>query len=305
MKKLLLFLLLPFSLFGQPLQVTSPVRFLALGDSYTIGESVPSSQNWPSQLRDSLLLRSKSVDSLKIIATTGWRTDNLLNAITNQDLDQGSFNLVSILIGVNNQYQGRPVSQYVTELPQLIDSALRYAGGDTSRLFIVSIPDYAYTPFGQQSGNAAMISAQLDTYNLIARQYADSFGIRFFDITQISRQGLADPALVAGDGLHPSAKQYSMWVSLMLRDIDSVMVATGISEASTNTLMIYPNPVASELVVRPAGAISQTLEIVDLMGRVVISAAVSNRVNRIDMNGLPAGVYTVRIGGDARLIMKE
>src|SRR5205085_2134530 len=120
-------------------------------------------------------------------------------------------------------YQGVPVAQYKKEFPQLLDSAIRYAGGDRSRVFIVSIPDYAYTPFGQQSSNPSQISSELDLYNQLSRHYADSAHIRYFDITGISRQGIAKPTYVAQDGLHPSGVQYAQWVKQNLRHVDSTL----------------------------------------------------------------------------------
>lgn len=202
-------------------QVESPVRFLALGDSYTIGQGVSTSSRWPVQLLDSLQARGYSTDTLAIIATTGWRTDQLLNAIAGKQLAQKQFNMVSLLIGVNNQYQNRPLAQYRPELEALIDSALRYVGGQTQRVFVLSIPDYAYTPFGQQ-GNPFAISQQIDVYNTIKRNVCDSLGIAYFNITDISRQGLTDPTLVATDQLHPSGRQYGLWVQRLMAYVDSV-----------------------------------------------------------------------------------
>ena len=202
-------------------QVETPVRFLALGDSYTIGQGVSTSSRWPVQLLDSLQARGYSTDTLAIIATTGWRTDQLLNAIAGKQLAQKQFNMVSLLIGVNNQYQNRPLAQYRPELEALIDSALRYVGGQTGRVFVLSIPDYAYTPFGQQ-GNPFAISQQIDVYNTIKRDVCDSLGIAYFNITDISRQGLTDPTLVATDQLHPSGRQYGLWVQRLMAYVDSV-----------------------------------------------------------------------------------
>lgn len=202
-------------------QVEAPVRFLALGDSYTIGQGVSTSSRWPVQLLDSLQARGYSTDTLAIIATTGWRTDQLLNAIAGKQLAQKQFNMVSLLIGVNNQYQNRPLAQYRPELEALIDSALRYVGGQTGRVFVLSIPDYAYTPFGQQ-GNPFTISQQIDVYNTIKRDVCDSLGIAYFNITDISRQGLTDPTLVATDQLHPSGRQYGLWVQRLMAYVDSV-----------------------------------------------------------------------------------
>ena len=197
------------------------LRFLALGDSYTIGQGVPVQDRWPFQLGDSLQSRGHVMDTLHLIATTGWRTDHLLQAISGQSLEDRDYTMVSLLIGVNNQYQNRPIAQFRPELEALIDSALRYVDYDTSSLFVLSIPDYAYTPFGQQ-GNPFLISQQIDQYNLIKEAVCDSMGITFFSITDISRQGLTDPNLVAGDQLHPSGLQYSLWVKRILAYVDSV-----------------------------------------------------------------------------------
>ena len=202
-------------------QVEAPIRFLALGDSYTIGQGVAVADRWPEQLLDSLQTRGYVSDTLAIIATTGWRTDQLLNAVAGKRLEDKQFNMVSLLIGVNNQYQNRPIGQYRPQLEALIDSALRYVGGQTQRLFVLSIPDYAYTPFGQQ-GNPWTISQQIDLYNHIKQSVCDSLGIAYFNITEISRQGLNDPALVANDQLHPSGKQYGLWVQQLMAYVDSV-----------------------------------------------------------------------------------
>jgi lysophospholipase L1-like esterase len=219
---LITIVLLSFSIssFGQ-WQVSSPIRFLALGDSYTIGQGVAPFERWPVQLMDSLVQRGYVNDTMGIIATTGWRTDQLLNAIQGQDLENRSFNMVSVLIGVNDQYQNRPFVQYQPKLKDILDSALRFVGYDASKVFVLSIPDYAYTPFGQQ-GNPFIISQQIDAYNSVKQAVCDSLGISFFPITDISREGLNDPSLVASDLLHPSGKQYSLWVNRILHYVDSM-----------------------------------------------------------------------------------
>lgn len=186
------------------------IRFLALGDSYTIGQSVAVGNRWPVQFVQMLEADSIEVDTLQIIAATGWTTRDLIEGI---DYGQPAtdFNLVSLLIGVNNQYQGKNFNQYLSEFPQLLNTAIRLAGGDTANVFVVSIPDYAYTPFGQ--GNA-QISNELDQYNAAAKQFCEDYGIPFYDITPISREGLNRTELVANDGLHPSGIQYKEWVEL-------------------------------------------------------------------------------------------
>ncbi|MAZ73509.1 MAG: lysophospholipase [Flavobacteriaceae bacterium] len=185
--------------------------YLALGDSYTIGESVSATQNFPFQLQDSLSKSLNKTGAYKIIAQTGWTTTNLLDAIANQR-PTSDYDLVTLLIGVNNQFQGKPFSVYEEEFPRLLDKAIAFAEGDASSVIVVSIPDYAFTPFGQKSGSVQQISEEIDRYNAFAAQVAMQKGVAFQNITDITRQGLEDPALVAGDGLHPSAKAYKLFV---------------------------------------------------------------------------------------------
>jgi len=196
-----------------PAKKAEPVRYLALGDSYTIGESVPSDQNFPAQLVDSLKASGQKVSSYKIIAQTGWTTTSLKTAIDAAGL-KDTFNLVSLLIGVNNQYQGKSIDVYKQEFIELAERAIQFAGGKKGNVFVVSIPDYGYTPFGQN--NQASISAQIDLFNAVNKHLSDSLGLTYCDITPISRRGLSEPDLIAGDGLHPSAKMYKEWVGLIM-----------------------------------------------------------------------------------------
>lgn len=197
------------------IQPVQPIRYLALGDSYTIGESVPSDQNFPAQLVDSLKASGVKVSSYKIIARTGWTTTNLKTAIDAAGL-KDTFNLVSLLIGVNNQYQHKDIDLYTTEFTQLVERAIQFAGGKKEHVFVVSIPDYGYTPFGQN--NQTSISQQIDQYNAINKRLSDSLGITYCNITPISRRGLSEPDLIAGDGLHPSAKMYAEWVEIIMNN---------------------------------------------------------------------------------------
>ena len=190
------------------------LRFLALGDSYTIGESVSENERWPVQLKDSLGKKGISVSDPTIIATTGWRTDQLKEAMNS--LDSFEYDVVSLLIGVNNQYQEKSAESYHPEFEELLNLAVERAEGDKDRVFVVSIPDYGYTPFGKT--NQEKISGDLDEYNAINRSITKEYGIRYFDITPVSRRGLNHPDLVAGDGLHPSGKQYSLWVAEIMKD---------------------------------------------------------------------------------------
>ncbi len=193
-----------------------PMKYLALGDSYTIGESVAPEERWPVQLAHQLRQRGKAVEGPTIIATTGWRTDNLQNGMTIARL-QPEYDLVSLLIGVNNQYQGRPLAQYQTEFEALLREAIRLARGNKANVFVVSIPDYGYTPFGQP--RQEKISRELDAFNEANRALTEQLGVKYIYITDISRQGLQDPALVAADGLHPSGKMYGLWVARILESL--------------------------------------------------------------------------------------
>jgi lysophospholipase L1-like esterase len=192
------------------------LKYLALGDSYTKGEAVCDSCKFPSQLQDSLqnYLTASEVVVLKVIAQTGWTTTNLKTAIANENLT-ANYDLVTLLIGVNNQYQNKPFSIYEQEFPELLNTAITLAKGDLNRVIVVSIPDYAYTLIGL-GGNEDLISSQIDQYNLFAKNLAESMGITFINITDITRQGLANPALVAYDNLHPSELAYTKFVERLL-----------------------------------------------------------------------------------------
>ena len=205
-------------MFDQTLSNTLENRkILALGDSYTIGQSVCETCKFPEQLKDSLLVNlpgSYNI-SLQVIAQTGWTTTNLIVAINSQN-PTSDFDLVTLLIGVNNQYQNKPFSLYETEFPQLVTKAISFAKGNKSKVIVVSIPDYAYTPFGQGSSNAQNISTQIDQYNLFAKNYCETNNIAFINITDITRLGLQQTNLVANDGLHPSQIAYSKFVERIL-----------------------------------------------------------------------------------------
>ncbi|WP_298339907.1 SGNH/GDSL hydrolase family protein [uncultured Algibacter sp.] len=190
------------------------LKILSLGDSYTIGQSVCETCRFPEQLKESLKRRVESTSNiqLNIIARTGWTTSNLKNAIVTQN-PANDQDLVTLLIGVNNEYQNRPFSIYETEFPQLVNTAIQKAKGDKNKVIVISIPDYAYTPFGK--GNSA-ISQRLDRYNDFARDYCSNNNISYVFITDITRQGLNRPELVASDGLHPSALAYTKFVERIL-----------------------------------------------------------------------------------------
>lgn len=195
----------------------SNYNILSLGDSYTIGESVCDTCRFPEQLKDSLAtkLGQNTTLNLTVIATTGWTTTNLINAIDTENLSS-NYDLATLLIGVNNQYQGKPFSLYEEEFPQLVNTAIALAKNNKAKLIVVSIPDYAFTPFGQTRPNTEVISEEIDNYNAFAQTYCQQNNITFVSITDITRQGLVDTSLVASDGLHPSAIAYSKFVERLL-----------------------------------------------------------------------------------------
>lgn len=199
---------------------TNPVvtlKYLALGDSYTIGQSVCETCRFPTQLKDSIqkILAANTVIQSKVIALTGWTTSDLKSTLIQQN-PTNDYDLVTLLIGVNNQYQNRPFSLYEEEFPDLLNRAIIIAKGDKNNVIVVSIPDYAYTPFGQGSSNPQNISTQIDLYNLFAENYCLQNNITFVNITDITREGLDNTSLVAGDGLHPSKIAYSRFVARIL-----------------------------------------------------------------------------------------
>ena len=215
MRALIPLLLLVTSSTMAQLIIEDNVKFLALGDSYTIGESVTAAERWPAQLMDSLSARGLDYADSKIIATTGWRTDNLAEAIRHSKI-KTEYTLVSLLIGVNNFYQGKSIENYEKEFEALLKTAIKLAGGKKSRVFVLSIPDYGYTPFGKK--DQAAISKGIDAYNKINEAVAQRLKVKYYNITDTSRRGLTEPDLVAFDGLHPSGKMYTEWVERILSD---------------------------------------------------------------------------------------
>lgn len=195
--------------------------YLALGDSYTIGESVAYPERWPVQLRTYLLNQEVDMQEPRIIAKTGWTTDELKAGIQTADHDP-TYDLVSLLIGVNNQYRGRTAEQFRPEFAELLRTSIGFAGGNPTRVFVVSIPDWGATPFANNR-DKAKIAKEIDQFNAVCKQEADKAGVRYFDITAISRKAPQDPALIASDGLHPSGKMYAEWVQLIGPEIKKLL----------------------------------------------------------------------------------
>ena len=190
--------------------------FLALGDSYTIGEGVPADERWPAQLARRLRAHGDTIGDPQAVAQTGWTTDELSAA-----MDAATFAppyaLVTLLIGVNNQYRGRPIDNYREEFAALLQRACALAGDDPTRVIVVSIPDWGVTRFAREHGrDAALVGAGIDAFNATARAIANAAQAAFVDITPISREAGDGDAMLVGDGLHPSAAQYALWTDAIL-----------------------------------------------------------------------------------------
>ena len=190
------------------------LRFLALGDSYTIGEGVAENDRWPVQLATRLQNEGVDIGEPTIIARTGWTSSELLAGI-DRAKPGGVFQLVSLQIGVNNQYRGLSENEFLKELQKLLEFAVEFASGDTSRVLVLSIPDWGVTPFAEGRDRAA-IAAEIDRYNALQRREAERLNCHFIDVTSLSRKATHDHALLASDGLHPSAKMYRDWTTLVL-----------------------------------------------------------------------------------------
>ena len=227
---------------AQPTATPAPhtaaqVRVLALGDSYTIGELVAPEQSWPCQLADSLLADSVRVVGPTIVAHTGWTTADLLDA--SADLDS-SFHLVTLQIGVNNQFQGLGFDVYEREFPALVERAIALAHGNPARVIVLSIPDYSATPFGRRVDSEGTIAGEIDAYNDFARAVSEANGVVFVDITDISRRARDEPGLVAPDGLHPSALMYALWVARLRPIVRSILVPRpGLSSVPDHSVVDY------------------------------------------------------------------
>lgn len=204
-----------------PTEPDAAMTFLALGDSYTIGENVEAAERWPVQLAAALRAEGIPLADPAIIARTGWTTADLLAAIEAQYAGE-EYDLVALLIGVNNQYQGLSIDQYRSEFRELLRIAVSAAGGHSKRVIVLSIPDWGFTPFAQPYDQAS-ITEQIDAFNAVALEESEAAGVRVFDITPTTRPAVFDAELFADDGLHPSGKMYALWVNLVLAEIRELL----------------------------------------------------------------------------------
>lgn len=197
-------------------EARSPLTYLALGDSYTIGEGVAPRERWPMQLVAALRRDGIAVDDPRVIATTGWTTDELSAAMDAAE-PLGTWDFVSLLIGVNNQYRGRDAGEYAQQFDALLRRAVSLTGGRTGRMLVLSIPDWGVTPFARGQGrDAAQVASEIDAFNDAARQLAEREGVAFVDITGISRERGADADMLVADQLHPSAAMHALWAEAAL-----------------------------------------------------------------------------------------
>ena len=206
--------------------LVAELRYLALGDSYTIGEGVAEAEGWPMQLARALRIGGLAMSDPRIIARTGWSTDELDAAI---DAAQplADYDLVSLLVGVNNQYRGRGVDDYRGQFAGLLERALGFARWRPDRVLVLSIPDWGVTPFARdQQRDAGRIAAEIDAFNDAAREACARRTVAFIDITPASRAHGAEAAMLVDDGLHPSAAMYAQWTRLALPRVRA-MLETG------------------------------------------------------------------------------
>lgn len=199
----------------------SIITYLALGDSYTKGEGVNCDDNFPNQLKQRLHIDKFRVKKLSIIAETGWTTSDLLKALVAAK-ENSAYSLVSILIGVNNQYQQLDINSYKNEFEELLENAIHLAGNRKERVIVLSIPDYSITPFAHLL-NATQIQQEIDAYNVINKEISEKLEVTYFNITPISRRAEDDFNYLAADELHPSAHMYGEWIDMIYPQVRELL----------------------------------------------------------------------------------
>lgn len=217
-----LFSLLTLLLFSACKEKQNNYTYLALGDSYTIGESVNNSDRFPVQLYSTLNSSGYNVSDPEIIAKTGWTTDELLSEINKKE-PIGNYSLITLLIGVNNQYRGGDTEVYRKEFKVLLNKAISYTE-EPKNVVVLSIPDWGVTPFAaRMRRDANKIKNEIDLFNSINKSESSKLGVSYIDITDISRNAENDLSLLAEDGLHPSGKMYNLWVETMFNTVKKIL----------------------------------------------------------------------------------
>jgi len=220
------FLTVKFALTDHPgyvdnMKKEKQLTLLALGDSYTIGEAVQERERFAAQAISILKADGFNFSEPLYIATTGWTTQDLLNAISQQTLST-PYDIVSLLIGVNDQYQDLDTAGYRARFTECLEAAIRFAGDNRDHVFVLSIPDYSVTPFAADK-DTAQIAKEIDEFNAINKAITLSYNISYVEITALSREAKEDPSLIASDGLHPSGKEYAKWATLLATEIKKVV----------------------------------------------------------------------------------
>jgi lysophospholipase L1-like esterase len=201
----------------------SAFRYLALGDSYTIGESVSIDERWPNQLSERL--KADGIQSkVSIIARTGWTTSELWQGIQAEEIHP-PYDLVSLLIGVNNQYRGYDIDEYRDQFNFLLKKSIEYTGGDANRVIVLSIPDWGVTPFAANR-DREQIAREIDEFNGVNRELSERADAHYVDVTPISRDAASETRLTAPDGLHPSGKMYAMWAEKTLPIVKEILIGS-------------------------------------------------------------------------------
>jgi len=198
-------------------------RYLALGDSYTIGEGVSMEERWPNQLAK-LLEADGTQAQVTIIARTGWTTSELWQGIQAKEI-QSPYDLVSLLIGVNNQYRGYDINEYRDQFNFLLNKSIEYADGDANRVVVLSIPDWGVTPFASNR-DREQIAKEIDQFNLVNREMSERAGVHYVDVTPISREAVNATVWIAADGLHPSGKMHAVWAEKTLPIIKEILIGS-------------------------------------------------------------------------------
>jgi lysophospholipase L1-like esterase len=197
-----------------PFEMKAQLTYLALGDSYTIGEAVPAEGNFPNQIVNMLRAKGMEISDAEIIAKTGWTTFELMAHLEQHPPQKTTYDFVTLLIGVNNQYRGLSSEAYAKDFEMLLNKAIQYAGGKKERVIVVSIPDWGVTPFAA-GRDTEKIRKEIDLFNNINRSISEAYQIHYVDITPFTREALIDRSLLAEDGLHPGAKDYSRWAEVI------------------------------------------------------------------------------------------
>lgn len=205
---------------NEPNQTKMTYLLLALGDSYTIGESVPAPDNFPNKSVQLLKNSGYNFKAAEIVAKTGWTTDELQNNIRSH-IFTPPYDIVTLLIGVNNQYRGRPVDEYKPQFEDLLKQAIQFAGGKSGHVIVLSIPDWGVTPFAA-GRDRDQIAREIDAYNAANKTISETYNVHYIDITPWTREAAHDLTLVASDGLHPSAKEYNRWADKLAGKIKTI-----------------------------------------------------------------------------------